>query len=174
MAWADRHEKITPENPAAILQDAVDNKKVPFPTAQKHPDAENLRQWLVTYGIGIDGSEFDSQALNLVMGDLAGQNGGAAPLAPIALGSGRLKGGAKNFARFTQPKELRPGDTMWREGHIHIVTSVSASTKEVQFMTAESAAAQQDIGPTSAQWRYPDPEQFGTLPKRVRTNRKDA
>lgn len=61
---------------------------------------------------------------------------------------------------------------MWREGHIHIVTSVSAT--EVQFTTAESAAAQQDIGPTSARWRYPDPEQLGKLQKRVGTNWNDA
>jgi len=165
-ALVDRIGKTTPQNLAAILQSAVDHQKVPFPAAQKHPNAEDLRKWLVTYGIGVDCSGFVSQALNLVMGDLVGQGGGSAP-ASIALGSSGLKGGAKNFAEVARPKDLRPGDTMWREGHIRIVTSVSAGASEVQFTTAESTAAQSDIGPTSAQWRYPDPEQFSKLQKFV-------
>jgi hypothetical protein len=167
--------KGTPESIAAILQEAVDNNRIAFDRKQQnYPSADDMRQWLIKFGIGIDCSGFVVQALNAVMAELYGQEGIPAEESPNLnvrnFGSGSLKGGTRQFTRVEQPKDLRPGDTMWSAGHIRIVTSVMSSTTNIEFETAESTPGPKlapgepgSLGPTGVRWRYSDPEHFRLL-----------
>lgn len=158
--------KSTPEDIQSILQAAVDQHpgRIQPGPGKKYPDATDMRQWLITYGIGIDCSGFVSQALNEVMSQVYGR-----PLKKkerLNKGSSELKGGNRTFERVEQPDQIRSGDTMHIEGHIRIVTSKQQTSEGyIQFTTAESHAGKQDIGLDSASWRYKDMDQYKRLEK---------
>jgi len=156
--------KSAPEDIQAILQQAIDRNLVKPPQGRDRLNAEDLHDWLVKYGIGVDCSGFVSQALNQVMMRIVGK-----PLAPnqyIEAGSGGLKGGTTQFAKVKSPAELRPGDTMHIPGHIRIVTSVQTTPEGyIQFTTAESSSVD-DIGPTANVWRYENPAKFKELKRK--------
>ncbi len=69
----------------------------------------------------------------------------------------------RGFSRVADPTDLRPGDTMYKRGHIRIITSVRREAAgDVYFTTAESRAGgasdpggdTADVGPARAEWRY--------------------
>lgn len=173
-SWQARHGKATRHEIQQILQDAVDSGKLPAPAGKQHPDASDMRAWLITYGVGIDCSGFVSQALNEVMAEMHTQAGEPASSGKgLNKGSAGLKGGAAGFSTVAKPGDLRPGDTMYIPGHIRIV--MAAETTEdgaVVFTTAESRAGGtdskgqlRDVGPDRAVWRYNAADTFGKLEK---------
>jgi hypothetical protein len=99
---------------------------------------------------------FVCQALNRLMAE-AGRG------ERISTSSGYLRGGGHNpraFDLVAAPRDLRPGDTMWKEGHIRIVTRVrAAGDGTVEFTTAESSSVGL-IGPVAKEWRCPDAARF--------------
>lgn len=143
--------KSRPEDIRRILQAAIDRGLVQAGPGRDRPNSEDLRNWLVRYGIGVDCSAFVSQALNRVTESVRGE-----PLAAreqINRGSGGL---TRDSPGFVAVSELRPGDTMHIPGHIRIVTSVRRDEEgRTVFTTAESrAGGQADVGPDRAEWRY--------------------
>ncbi len=146
--------KSTPEDIQRILQTALDRNLVQPGAGRDHPDSDDLRNWLIRYGIGVDCSAFVSQALNRVTEEIRG-----GPLAPgerLSAGSTGLRGGARGFTWIQDVTQLQPGDTMYIPGHIRIVTGVRRDADgAVLFTTAESrAGGRADVGPDRAQWRY--------------------
>lgn len=165
--YGERIGKSTPEGIQTILQNALDRHLVPAGDGRTHPNTEDLRNWLVRYGIGVDCSGFVSQALNRLMPSVGDED--YTPFDLINTGSGSFRGGTRNFTRVSRPGDLRPGDTMHLAagssgiGHIRIITSVeNTADGAVEFSTAESSS-QADVGPTSARWRYPNPDAFEDL-----------
>jgi hypothetical protein len=159
--------KATPDEIRRILQRALDRQLIQGGEGRDHPNSDDLRAWLIRYGIGIDCSGFVSQALNRVITAMGGESEG------LRLGSRGLRGGNRRFERISDPTQLRPGDTMYRPGHIRIITRVSRESGDVEFWTAESRAGGSDdpggdtadVGPSSAHWRYHN----GQLQRRSRT-----
>jgi hypothetical protein len=146
--------KSHPEDIQRILQTALDRNLIQPGGGRDRPNGEDLRDWLIRYGIGVDCSAFVSQALNQVTEAIRG-----GPLAAgerLNAGSSGLRGGARGFTRIQDITQLRPGDTMYIPGHIRIITSVRrAPDGAVLFTTAESrAGGQADVGPDRAEWRY--------------------
>lgn len=146
--------KSHPEDIRRILQAALDRHLVQAGPGRDHPNAEDLRNWLVRYGIGVDCSGFVSQALNRVTERVQG-----APLAAreqLNRGAGSLRGGARGFTTISDASQLQPGDTMHIPGHIRIVLSVRRDEEgRTVFTTAESrAGGRADVGPDRAEWRY--------------------
>jgi hypothetical protein len=145
--------KSHPEDIQRIVQAALDRNEIEAGPGRNRPNSEDLRNWLVHYGIGVDCSAFVSQALNEVTEQISGT-----PLAAserISLGSGGLRGGAAGFTRVADPTQLQPGDTMYIPGHIRIVTAARRDPDgAVIFSTAESRAGGGDIGPDAGEWRY--------------------
>ncbi len=166
-AASARVGKSSPDEIRRILERALDRNLIQAGAGQDHPNSQDLRNWLIRYGIGIDCSGFVSQALNRVITAMGGESEG------LRLGSRGLRGGNRRFERISDPTQLRPGDTMYKPGHIRIITSVSRESGDVVFSTAESRAGgsddpggdQADVGPASAQWRYHN----GQLERRSRT-----
>jgi hypothetical protein len=146
--------KSHPEDIRRILQAALDRNLVSAGPGRDHPDSEDLRAWLVRYGIGVDCSGFVSQALNRVTETIQEE-----PLAAgerINRGAGSLRGGARGFTVISDPSQLQPGDTMHIPGHIRIILSVRRDAEgQTLFTTAESrAGGRADVGPDRAEWRY--------------------
>jgi hypothetical protein len=145
--------KSHPGDIQTILQNALDRNLVPAGAGRDRPDGEDLRNWLVRYGIGIDCSGFVSQALNRVLEGVYGR-----PLEAnerLNHGSGQLRGGARGFTQIQNTDELRPGDTMHIPGHIRVIMSTRRGEDGVMvFTTAEAHAGRGDIGPDRADWRY--------------------
>jgi hypothetical protein len=148
--------KSRPEDIQRILQTALDRDLVQPSGGRNRPNSEDLRNWLIRYGIGVDCSAFVSQALNQVTEAIRG--GPLAASERLNAGSSGLRGGARGFTRIQDVTQLRPGDTMYIPGHIRIITSVRrAPDGAVLFTTAESrAGGQADVGPDRAEWRYQD------------------
>jgi hypothetical protein len=150
-----------------LLQTAADANRIPTPRGKTHPDAADVRAWMVKYGVGIDCSGFVSQALNTILPARPG------PLLDWRLDqrgtpANQMVGGRGRFVRVASPSDLRPGDTMTpaghpRVGHVRIVLNAGPSPEGgIEFRTAESSSAG-DIGPTDATWRIPDPGSFARL-----------
>ncbi len=156
--------KSTPEDIQVILQQAVDRGLVEPQEGSSHPTSEDLRNWLVRYGIGIDCSGFVAQALNQVMEQVrSAPLSSAETLDPSNTGSISLRGGNRRFSTVSRPQDLRPGDTMHKPGHIRIVTRVTTNSQgHIEFTTAESSSVD-DVGPTRNVWRYENPEVFENL-----------
>jgi hypothetical protein len=156
--------KTTPEEMQRILQEAVYSGKIKTPRGKKHLDGEDLRKWLIKYGIGIDCSGFVSQALNEVMAEMHEHLGmSTEALRPLHKGSGQLKGGSAGFAKVKEPRLLQPGDTVHTPGHIQIITHVEQTTAGIEYTTAESHSGKTDAGPDRAVWRFPDGTKFDKL-----------
>lgn len=165
-SWFARHGKSTPQEIRSILERALNAGKIPTPEGKKHPDGEDLRAWLVKFGIGVDCSGFVSQALMSVMAEVRAQAGEVGPTQEIKKGSGALKGGAAGFSKVNSPSGLRPGDTMHTPGHIRILMGVEKTEEGVVFTTAESTSASGDIGPNRAVWRYPESAKLSGLQRK--------
>jgi hypothetical protein len=146
--------KSRPEDIQRILQTALDRNLVQPGGGRNRPNSEDLRNWLIRYGIGVDCSAFVSQALNQVTEAIRG--GPLAASERLNAGSSGLRGGARGFTRIQDVTQLRPGDTMYIPGHIRIITSVRRTPDgAVLFTTAESrAGGRADVGPDRAEWRY--------------------
>jgi hypothetical protein len=149
-----------------ILQLAVDRGRIAASGGQPHPSADDCRQWLVRYGLGIDCSGFVTQALNQTLSSVFGRSlNQSETLDPLNVNAAALKGGARGFTTIARPDQLRTGDTMHKPGHIRIVTRVEITGEgHVKFMTAESSSVN-DIGPTHNVWRYRNRAQFTALQK---------
>jgi hypothetical protein len=146
--------KSHPEDIRRILQAALDRNLVQAGPGRDHPNGEDLRNWLVRYGIGVDCSGFVSQALNHVTETI--QEGPLAAGEQISRGASGLRAGARGFTAVRDVSQLQPGDTMYIPGHIRILTSVRRDAEgRTVFTTAESrAGGRADVGPDSAEWRY--------------------
>lgn len=152
-----------------ILETALANGAIATPPGKKHPDSENLRDWLVKYGISVDCSGFVAYAINQVMGHMhlvAGVEGEFATFS----GSGSQLGasGNKRLAPLETPAELRPGTIQHMPGHVRIVMTAERDGDAMIFTTAESTAGRgalhdeeggenvKDVGPRRARWKYED------------------
>jgi hypothetical protein len=124
------------------------------PRVNRQPTPANLRAFLKHYGLGVDCSAFVSQALNKLIDLFPGAAATDRIARPHSTPSGSLKGGASRFDRVTDPTQLCPGDTMWRDGHIRIVCWAERRNDRIVFATAESRSTPNDIGPSVAYWRY--------------------
>lgn len=168
-SWAALHGKSSPDEIREVLEKALAKGVIATPEGKKHPDADDLRAWLVKYGIGVDCSGFVYQALTEVMAEAQAKVGMQGPVEKIVgktvtnVPASGLKGGAEGFAKVGSPEELRSGDTMHTPGHIRIVMGVKKSDGAVVFTTAESTSAKGDIGPNRAAWRYDDAAKFEGL-----------
>lgn len=145
--------KAHPEDLQKIVQTALDRDLIQPGKGRDHPNSEDLRAWLIRYGIGVDCSGFVSQALNQVTAKVRG-----APLTKeerLNKGGRALKGGAKGFTKIADPTQLMAGDTMAIPGHIRIILSAHRISGGVQFITGESrAGGTADVGPDRVEWRY--------------------
>lgn len=145
--------KSYPEDLRKIVQAALDRDLIKAGAGRDHPNGEDLRTWLICYGIGVDCSGFVSQALNQVTAKVRGT-----PLTKketLNKGGAALKGGARGFTKITDPTQLKAGDTMAIPGHIRIILSSQRITGGVQFVTGESrAGGTADVGPDRVEWRY--------------------
>ncbi|MFP4345874.1 MAG: SH3 domain-containing protein [Anaerolineales bacterium] len=169
--WNSRHGKADPESLRTLVQSAVDQGLI----TPSQPDAlltgQEIRAWMMQYGIGVDCSGFVSQALNSLTGDMARQTGSAAPTAfKVAdTGSGSLnwKASSGKFEQVAHPADLRAGDTMWQDGsvdHIIIITGVTQTSGGTVFQTAESSGSK---GVHDDTYRCPDPQgDFSDLEKK--------
>jgi hypothetical protein len=147
--------KAEPEHVRAMLQGALDAGAVPG----QGPGLTEamLKDFLSDLGVGVDCSGFVCQALKRLMAEA--QRGER-----ISTSSGYLRGGGghnpRAFDLVAAPRDLRPGDTMWKDGHIRIVTRVrAAGDGAVEFTTAESSSVGL-IGPVAKEWRCPDAARF--------------
>lgn len=146
--------KSHPEDIRRILQTAFDRNLIQPGRGRERPNGEDLRNWLIQYGIGVDCSGFVSQALNRVTERI--QDRPLAANEQINRGAGQLRGGARGFTQIRDTAQLQPGDTMYIPGHIRIITSVRRDDDGgIVFTTAESrAGGRADVGPDRAEWRY--------------------
>lgn len=148
-----------------VAQRALD-RRIVRPNGQ--PTANDMRDWLERFGIGIDCSGFVSQSLNRVMARVYGNSTN-----PIRGGSTRLRQATTTVSR---PSDLRPGDIMHHPGHIRILRHVEKTPNEVTFTTIESHSSmysgydattfhgdRNSFGLDQAIWRYPNPAQFQSL-----------
>ncbi len=159
--------KSTPEEIQRVLQEAVNTGKLVASDQQQHLESEDLRNWLIQYGIGIDCSGFVSQAINEVMLEIYERAAVSTDgLRKLNRGSGQLKGGRKDFLRIKESFELRPGDTMHTKGHIRIITQVESDGRAVIFTTAESRSGLTDVGPDTAFWRFPNAHNMDVLQRK--------
>ncbi len=171
-SWNALHGKSTPEEIQTVLQTALDEGKIPTLEGKTHPDGDDLRAWLVKYGVGVDCSGFVVQALNEVMAELQGLSGATSDAPALSMGEKNataLTGGQTGFRALTRPGDLRPGDTMGISGHIRVVMGVEQSEDGVTFTTGESRAGSKDgvadIGLDRNVWRYGNADEFKGLQK---------
>jgi hypothetical protein len=144
--------------------------------------------WLKRYGIGVDCSGFVTQALDRSIENVAGNETDIGDRR-MFFGSGSLKGGQGAFAAVNAPADFRPGDTMWQDGHIRIVTKVGPTpdNKGIMFMTAESAietpAGLLDEfgidetyrpGLMEVVWRYPNANAYSGLQRKLNNHQLKA
>jgi hypothetical protein len=171
-----KNGKSHPSQIKAVLEAAVRQGSVNIKPSAQFPDSDDLRQWLIQYGIGVDCSGFVGFALNKVLseleaevGDLAGKGGETHPAdGRFPSGHEFYKGGAsKNFSTITTPDVLRIADVMGiGTGHVRIIMSVQQEDSAVVFETAESSSGggelstggsvSRNVGPQRRRWRFPD------------------
>jgi len=168
------------EDIRSVLQDAVDRQLVPAGAGMPYPDGHDLRQWLKTYGVGVDCSAFVQQALTRVvracyaaMGEVSGESQSYEVGWMLSRGVYREinadAGEASRFEHVATPGEARPGDVQVKRGHIRIVAGVEAAADGgVILDLAESTSAKgvsvgltdvdTDIGPRLIRVKYPEPD----------------
>lgn len=168
--------KGSPEDIQAVLQRALNQNLVPAGKGRTRPDSQDMQAWLAKYGIGVDCSGFVTQAINIMMQEVAqGPLEKGQQLDVVDIYSGNLKGGGTRFEKVKTPKDLRPGDTMHlnRPGdeidHIRIVISVKTTPEGyIEFTTGESTSG----GPRGATWRYEKADTFRKNP--IKTLKSDG
>lgn len=163
-----------------VTQAAVRQGLVPAREGKRHPDGYAVRQWLKTYGLGIDCSAFVQHALTRVVRRYRAALGStvdeAAPYQvgwllsrPVYQNIAGVGEGDARFALVVTPGDARPGDILVRVGHVRIVTHVAhLQASGVMLHLAESAsskgtpvgqaAVDTDIGPRRLPIQYPRPE----------------
>lgn len=149
--------KSYPADVRTFLQAALDANAVPSQATSV--TAKSLKDFLSDAGVGIDCSGFVSQALNACMQAFGRSD-------TINLHSSMLRGGTGHNAQFeviSRPSDLKPGDTMWKTGHIRIVHRVEPqSDGSVQFVTAESSSIGL-IGGVAKRWKAPRADRFANV-----------
>lgn len=164
--------KGSPEEMASFTQTLIDLN--PFGVPAKDITAGMVTGWLKKYGIGVDCSGFVTQMLDYATTEVVGKdpklgNTGVREFR----NSTSLHGNAGEFRKVASPAEVRPGDTMWLQGHIRIVTRVGPGPggKGIQMMIAESTPNEQlpaslaqggvyRIGVDKAIWWFPNADRF--------------
>lgn len=146
--------KSYPADVRTFLQSALDANAVPNQAAGVTP--ASLNAFLSDAGVGVDCSGFVSQALIACMAEFGRTD-------TLNAHSSQLRGGPGHNAQFeviSRPADLKPGDTMWKEGHIRIVQSVEPQGDgSVQFATAESSSVGL-IGGVAKRWKAPKADRF--------------
>lgn len=164
--------KGSPAEMARFTQTLVDMN--PFGVPPQNITSAIVTGWLKKYGIGVDCSGFVTQALDYATTNVVGKDPhlGDAGVREYR-NSGSLHGNGGQFTKVDSPKEVRPGDTMWLEGHIRVVTRVGPGPdgKGIQMMIAESTPNAQlpasvaqggvyRIGVDKAIWWFPKADRF--------------
>lgn len=163
----------------ALLQDAVDRQLIPAGVGKLYPDGYDLRQWLKTYGIGVDCSAFVRHALTRLVracyaavDEVSDQSHTYEVGWMLSRGVYREINAAADedsrFERVPTPGEARSGDVLVKRGHIRIVAGVEMAVDGgVILKLAESTSAKgvptgltdvdTDIGPRLIRIKYPEP-----------------
>ncbi len=177
--------KATPGEMQKFTQSLVNAMVKELPANQI--TSNSVIAWLKRYGIGVDCSGFVTQALDNVIENVAGTKTTIGEQRS-GIPSWQLAGGYGNFAKVNTPASFRPGDTMWLDGHIRIITRVgpTANGKGTKFMTAESAietyeGLKDDFGIQDAYrpglmeviWRYPNSSEIEGLQQKTNNNNWD-
>jgi hypothetical protein len=139
-----------------FLQSTVDANAVPGQA--NGLSAAALKSFLSDAGVGVDCSGFVSQALNACMTALGRGS------VTIDTNSANLRGGtghnSRQFDVIARPADLCPGDTMWKTGHIRIISKVEPQADgSIQFITAESSSVDL-VGPVAKTWKCPQAARF--------------
>lgn len=161
-----------------LLQEAVNQQLVPVPEGESRLNGRVLRNWLKTFGIGVDCSSFVQQTLNHLLKTAriaVGQDGGQDPIRFLRsfrvyneIKKGEVKGESL-FIPVPFPAAARPGDILVKYGHIRIVAGTESQPNgRLILHIAESTSApdiptgqteeEADIGPRRLQVCYPEPE----------------
>ncbi len=161
--WLDQHGKADPEGLRKTVQAAVDEGRIK--AAGETLTADEIRGWMLKYGIGVDCSGFVSQALNDVTGEMAREAGVSAPKSFDVGNTGadalNWRDNPTKFTQVAHPSALKAGDTMWMPGdvsHIIIITSVQKTDQGVKFTTAESSASGTSLGVHDDTYRCANPD----------------
>lgn len=150
--------KSQPSDVRTFLQGAIDANAVPGQASGL--SAGGLKAFLSDMGVGVDCSAFVSQALNACMAAFdRGER--------IDTNSANLRGGAghntQQFDLVSRPRDLVPGDTMWKTGHIRIIHRVEPQADgSIQFITAESSSIDL-VGAIAKTWKCPHPDRFASI-----------
>ncbi len=150
--------KSQPSDIRAFLQGAIDANAVPGQASGL--SAVGLKSFLSDMGVGVDCSAFVSQALNACMAAFDRSE-------RIDTNSANLRGGAghntQQFDLVSRPRDLMPGDTMWKTGHIRIIHRVEPQADgSIQFVTAESSSIDL-IGAVAKRWKCPQADRFASI-----------
>jgi ribA/ribD-fused uncharacterized protein len=166
------------ESIKTLVQTATTQGLIPAGEGKPHPDGFDVRQWMKTYGIGIDCSAFVQHTLTWVVRQCQVVTSNASNESkPYSVGWMRTGGVYSNLTReknnddrfvpVATPSEARPGDILIYR-HIRIVVSVeSLSEGGLVLHLAESTSAKDiptgqsdveaDIGPRRLDIQYPEP-----------------
>ena len=150
--------KAHPSDVRVFLQGAIDANAVPGQASGL--SAVGLKSFLSDMGVGVDCSAFVSQALNACMAAFDRSE-------RIDTNSANLRGGAghnqQQFDLVSRPRDLMPGDTMWKTGHIRIIHRVEPQADgSIQFVTAESSSIDL-IGAVAKTWKCPQADRFASM-----------
>lgn len=172
----------TGKNSAATMASCARTiaKANPFGVPTRDITGAMITAWMRRYGIGVDCSGFVSQALN----DAVKHAGGQDP--DLKEASGMLSHENHKFDAVKAPRDVRPGDTMWLQGHIRIVLQVGPGPegKGIQMMIAESTVdpglpygvahglkTSDRIGVDRALWWFQNPDRFEVAETRKRRSK---
>ena len=150
--------KAHPSDVRVFLQGAIDANAVPGQSSGL--SAVGLKSFLSDMGVGVDCSAFVSQALNACMAAFDRSE-------RIDTNSANLRGGAghnqQQFDLVSRPRDLMPGDTMWKTGHIRIIHRVEPQADgSIQFVTAESSSIDL-VGAVAKTWKCPHADRFASM-----------
>ncbi|MEZ4862682.1 MAG: hypothetical protein R3C14_15310 [Caldilineaceae bacterium] len=165
-----------------LLQAAVDQGVIAPSGGKQQPDSSDLRQWLKTYGIGIDCSGFVQQALQRLidasvaeMDNISHRDANAdVPFLRCGWVYRMITEPAGEPAPLVgpvpTPLQARPGDIAVNRHHMRIVVDIDVDPKAGTIFTlAEATSAsdipegqeheEADIGPRFVQVHFPQPDQ---------------
>lgn len=158
--------KASPEQMQSFTQTLVDMN--PFGVSARAITAGMVTRWLKKYGIGVDCSGFVTQALDYATTEVVGTDPGLGEDRDMR-NAASLNSRRSDFRRVTSVADVRPGDTMWLEGHIRIVTRVgpgpggrglqmmiAESTPNAQMPAARAQGAVSRIGVDQSIWWFPE------------------
>ena len=135
------------------------------PVSRAALSAVGLKSFLSDMGVGVDCSGFVSQALNACMAAFdRSERIDTNSREPAR--RGRSQPAA--VRRRDRPRDLMPGDTMWKTGHIRIIHRVEPQADgSIQFVTAESSSVDL-IGAVAKTWKCPQADRFASIAGRAR------